>query len=94
MSSRNTSAAAPTMQEVGESVYARVAADARVPSGEMAGKITGMVMAAGFGMEVLVPLMTDDAALGVKVAWHKSTRSALSWPPLRPWNALPPKGTW
>jgi len=61
-------AAAPTMQEVGESVYARVAADARVPSGEMAGKITGMVMAAGFGMEVLVPLMTDDAALGVKVA--------------------------
>jgi len=61
-------AAAPTMQEVGESVYARVAADARVPSGEMAGKITGMIMAAGFGMEVLVPLMTDDAALGVKVA--------------------------
>ena len=58
---------APTMQEVGESIYPRIAADERVSDGETAGKITGMILA-GFGMDILAPLMTDDGALALKVA--------------------------
>ena len=63
----STPAPAPTMQEVGESLYPRISADERVADGETAGKITGMILA-GFAMDVLVPLMTDDHALGLKIA--------------------------
>eukprot|EP01043_Picozoa_sp_COSAG02_P036144 COSAG02_NODE_2630_length_8387_cov_2.406197_7_plen_388_part_00 len=74
---------APTMQAIGESLYPRISADARVADAETAGKITGMILA-GFGMDVLAPLMTDDHALGLKVAEALSLLSGAGKPETEP----------
>ncbi len=74
---------APTMQAIGESLYPRISADARVADADTAGKITGMILA-GFGMDVLAPLMTDDHALGLKIAEALSLLSGVGKPETEP----------